>query len=527
MTITLHLPDGSNTQVDPKQQLVLMGPNGVGKTRFAVDLMGRNNPRAERISANRFIGLAALPRQADSDLKTNTQDAIRRQVSEYWEVHNEYTFLMSQILEEDKSAAQKYRNNHRSGEPLTEDLIETRLEKIVSLWHELFPGRTLHLDYEPKVSREGEPNPYATARMSEGERTALYLITRLVSTSKEIILVDEPEIHFHPLLARQFWNRMEESKPNTLFVYVTHDIPFALSRRNPLLYVVRSPGTFDLINGAEIPDDAINAILGAASFSISARRLIFCEGAIGEKDQAFLAAWYNCPSTAVIAVGGCERVQQCVAVFSANHATRNILALGHLDRDDWPDDLLTRNPQIKPLPVNEIEGLICFEPIFKALAIFYGHSDGDVLFRQFMDYARNSVRGMILNKTALNRAKLALELKQQDMRNSVRPDQDFSRMKAAYLAAAPTQSDAEAIIDNEVATLTAAMGSTDLLLKFPAKTYHGSFITLMHVAPEKAFSDICDALRASNLDLQNNEPKRRLREALIEALSEHMFPRQM
>ncbi|WP_298880699.1 AAA family ATPase [uncultured Bradyrhizobium sp.] len=513
--------------VDPTHQIILIGPNGVGKTRFAVDLVGRNNPRAERISANRFIGLAALPRQADNELKSNSQNALQRQLSEYWEVHNEYTFLMSQMLEEDKSAAQKYRKKHRNGETLPDELIETRLEKITSLWHRLFPGRTLNLDYEPTVLKDGDSTPYATARMSEGERTALYLITRLASSSREIILVDEPEIHFHPLLARQFWNEMEAFKQNALFVYVTHDIPFALSRKSPTIYVVRSPGTFDAINGSEIPNEAINAILGAASFSISASRLVFCEGAIGDTEQTLLSAWYNCPNTAVIPVGGCERVQQCVAVFNANHATRNITAIGHLDRDDWPDDMLTRSPMIKPLPVNEIEGLICFEPVFKALAVYYGHSDADARFQSFLELARNSVKGFILNKHALNRAKLVLELKQQDMRNSVKPDSDEGKMRAAYLAGVPTTADAETILNNEVTSLTAALASTDLLLKFPAKTYQGPFPAIMQVASKKAFTDICEVLTASDEELQKNEAKKVLKDSIVEALKGSFFDRRV
>jgi hypothetical protein len=320
---------------------------------------------------------------------------------------------------------------------------------------------------------------------------------------------------------------MELSKPDVLFMYVTHDIPFALSRNSPLLLIVRSPGTFDTINGSEIPSEAINAILGAASFSISATRLIFCEGVIGGTEQTFLSAWYNCPNTAVIAVGGCERVQQCVNVFSSNHATKNVAAFGHLDRDDWPDYVLTRNARIKPLPINEIEGLICYEPVFKALAIYYGHADGNARFQQFLEQARNGVRGLILNKHALNRAKLVLELKQQEMRNSVRPDQDQAKMRAAYLAAVPSQADAEAILDNEIASLTAALASTEMLLKFPAKTYSGPFPNLMQVSPDKAFADVCEALTAPADELQKNQNKRTLKDSLVLALKDHFFERQV
>jgi len=524
MQIALNLPNGTQEQADTARPIILLGPNGVGKTRFAVDLNNRNNPHSERITANRYIGLTDLPRQADNDLKSNTTSAMQRQNSEYWNVHNEYTFLMSQILEEDKSSAQKYREAHLNGAAIAPEFASTRLRKLTALWESLFPGRKLNLDYSPTVTRDGQA-AYPTGQMSEGERTALYLITRLVSSKAAILIVDEPEIHFHPLLAREFWNAMEAYKESTLFVYVTHDIPFALSRSNPLLYVVRSPGTFDVINDAEIPPEAINAILGAASFSISAKRLIFCEGSVGGKDNSLFSAWYNCPNTAVIPVGGCEMVERCVAVFNGNHATRNVTAFGHVDRDDWPDGILNRSDTVRPLPVNEIEGIICFEPIFHALAKFYNHPDGAALYNRFLQDAKNSVAGVILNKHALNRAKLVLELDQQEMRNSVKPNADRAIMRRDYLANITTPEHAATILDNEINALTAAATNNELLLKFPAKTYAGTFPHLMQVTAEKAFSDLCAALTAEDDGLADNAPKKELRDALIAALSDKFFAR--
>lgn len=524
MTIRLNLPDGTDIAANPSHPIILLGPNGVGKTRFAVDLHGRNNPNAERISANRFIGLTDLPRQADQDLKSNATDAMRRQNSEYWNVHNEYTFLMAQILEEDKSSAQKYRAAHLKRETISADLAATRLKKITDLWQSLFPGRTLALDYSPLVSRVGE-NPYPTGQMSEGERTALYLITRIVSSDKTIIIVDEPEIHFHPLLARQFWNAMEAYKKDALFIYVTHDIPFALSRSKPLLYIVRSPGSFDVINDAQIPDDAINAILGAASFSISASRLIFCEGGLDEADHKLLKAWYNCPKTAVIPVGGCDNVRQCVSVFNGNHATKNVVALGHIDRDDWSDEYLGRLIDITPLPINEIEGVVCYEPIFKALANYHGHNNIDQRYTSFVTAARNSVRGVILNKHALNRGKLILELKQQQMRNSVTANPDVIIMKSAFLSGVTDQAEAAQILDDQINILTAAINTTDLFKMFPAKTYQGGFQGQMGVTTETALELVCKVLTMSDAALAKEDSKAALKTAIIDALSPHLYIR--
>lgn len=511
--------------VEPSRSIVLLGPNGVGKTRFAVDVVQRNNPRADRISANRHIALKALPRQSDSDLKSNSTSAIQQQINEYWEVHNEYTYLMAEILEEDKSASQKFRALTLEGKLVPENLVQTRLQKITQWWQALFPGRTLQLDYTPQVLRAGE-QPYSTGRMSEGERTALYLITRLVSSNKSIILVDEPEIHFHPLLAREFWNQMERHKEDTLFIYVTHDIPFALSRKNPRLYVVRSPGTFDEIVGDNLPDDAVDTILGAASFSIAATRLVFCEGVVGQEDHALFSAWYSCPKTAVIPVGGCAVVKQCVEVFNSQHATSNVTAVGHIDRDDWPDTMLDGNAWVKAVPINEIEGIICYEPIFKALAAFYNKSDPNALYASFVAGSRSTINPGLLHKHVLNRAKLILELKQKEMRNAVNPHASFATMKSDYLAAVTSTAHAETILNDELATMQAALSiPEEMLRKFPAKTYQNAFAPLMQVQPTKAFEDICAVLKSSDESLKNEQSKLTLKNAIIAALSPHLFAR--
>jgi hypothetical protein len=523
MQIQLHFPDGTHEAVYSDHPIVLLGPNGVGKTRFAVDMAQRS--KADRISANRYIGLTDLPRQPDQDLKNHTKSALQRQLSQYWDVHNEYTFLMSQILEEDKSKAQTYREHHLAGKPIPDDLFKTRLRTITELWQGLFSGRTLKLDYSPTVTRFDSSQPYPTAQMSEGERTALYLITRIVDSGSNIIVVDEPEIHFHPLLARAFWNSMEAYKKDALFIYVTHDIPFALSRNEPSIYVIRTPGTFDKINKSDIPSDAINTILGAASFSIAATRLIFCEGKLDGPDHRLLKAWYNCPNTAVIPVGGCVHVKQCVDVFNGNHATKNVLALGHIDRDDWPDEYLNAQPSIKPLPVNEIEGVVCYEPIFKALLKYYNATNVDARYAAFLTAAQNSVRGIILNKTALNRAKLVLELREQKMRNSVVPDADPTVMRAAFSACIPTPADAETILDEQMALLASALIADDLFRKFPSKTYQGAFQTQTGVPTAKAFDDVCHVLALSPEILAKEVSKAALRETIISALQPHFFSR--
>ena len=106
---------------------------------------------------------------------------------------------------------------------------------------------------------------------------------------------------------------MEDSAPKTRFVYITHDIPLALSRRRAKFAIARSEVAADLLPAAStLPADLVAQVFGAASFSVTASRLVFCEGKPNSYDLEILGAWRNCPKTTVVAAGGCAAVKECV-----------------------------------------------------------------------------------------------------------------------------------------------------------------------------------------------------------------------
>lgn len=156
------------------------------------------------------------------------------------------------------------------------------LMKITDLWERLFHDRTISFyDYTPKVVSVvgADRAEYEAYRMSDGERVAIYLAGRVLNAKPSILVIDEPEVHFHSLLAVEFWNSLEEMRPDVRFVYITHDLPFSLSRRNAQFVVVRREQIPELVPlDQDLPASVAKAVLGAASFSMYARRLIFCEG---------------------------------------------------------------------------------------------------------------------------------------------------------------------------------------------------------------------------------------------------------
>jgi len=46
-----------------------------------------------------------------------------------------------------------------------------------------------------------------------------------------IFLIDEPEAHLHRGITDKLWNEIERIRPWSLFIYATHDLSFATTRR--------------------------------------------------------------------------------------------------------------------------------------------------------------------------------------------------------------------------------------------------------------------------------------------------------
>lgn len=178
--------------------------------------------------------------------------------------------------------------------------------------------------------------------MSDGERVAIYLIARVLRAPSGVIVVDEPEVHFHSLLARSFWNTLQAERLDCRFVFVTHDLAFALSRRGAEIGIVKNKDQVELVDpDAGIPLDIIEEILGAASLSLVAKRVVFTEGVSGASlDLVFYGAWFHEPDTTVVPVGGCRAVQEAVRVFQQRKVVSNADSLGIIERDYFPERYL-------------------------------------------------------------------------------------------------------------------------------------------------------------------------------------------
>lgn len=403
------LPNMS-TPLSGNEPIVILGANGSGKTKLAIELSKKTN--ADYIPALRNL---SIPDQLHNwTLQTATTEFISRtnqRKDRYWELINEIDVLFAKLLSAHASQAMNvYDQVKKTGTP--PPISDTVLDKTSDLWSIVFPGREISFkEYAPLVTSEYlGGSSYTAKHMSDGERTGLYLAARVLDSAQPIIVVDEPETHFHSRLAVRFWDALESKCADKRFIYITHDLTFALSRQDAQVVIVRAGQPPEALKSlSELPTDAINSILGAASFSVYARRIIFCEGEEGKSlDQELLRAWFHDKETALVPTGGCENVKRCTAAFTMNSVITGLKAIGIIDRDHWTDEILNNlGSDLHVLAVHEIESLYSIPEIYIAVAMHLGISENEAKnkYKNALSGFINNAKGSLTNKLIADRFK--------------------------------------------------------------------------------------------------------------------------
>lgn len=439
--IPIKLKD-ANDSLTGNSPIVIIGPNGSGKTRHATEMAQWND--AELIGALRDLSLPAnLPIQPLEEANTQLRQAFTRRRGRHWEVSNEINVLFSKLLAEDGAALYQWREDWEPGNPT--DPPHTKIQILSEFWREIYPGRSISFSGSNPIISNGNNRiddddnsieRYPVLHGSDGERVAVYLAGRVLNAEPGVLIVDEPEMHFHARLGVRFWNRLEAMRPDCRFVYVTHDLPFALSR-NDATFVVILPGgppqIVDLQKG--IPDQLAQSLLAAASFSIHATRIIFCEGAESSLDFELYSAWFRSDDNAVIPVGDCEHVVQCTVSFGNSTIIAGVQAIGIVDRDYWPERYLESLPEsVHALAVHEVENIFCLRLVFEPVARYIGIDDPSTAYDGFIAKSKAQFPQGLLNKQISERYRRSGEHEFRVAKNSLEITDNIEEMEPKHIA---------------------------------------------------------------------------------------------
>ena len=173
--------------------------------------------------------------------------------------------------------------------------------------------------------------------MSDGERVMLYMICQaLVVRKNSLLIIDEPELHIHKAIVNKLWTLLEQERPDCVFMYITHDLNFALSRNtDKILWMKNFDGEkweYEFINTndySDIPTDLLYEIIG------SRQKILFVEGTKDSYDTALYREVYN--NYHVIPCGSCQNVIRFVKSKKGYANLNSIDVKGIIDRDYRPE----------------------------------------------------------------------------------------------------------------------------------------------------------------------------------------------
>lgn len=386
------------------ENLVAIGANGSGKTSLAENIKRYVKTNCVVIGAQKLLLVPKLNSvldveyskkqlrdQQDKD-KALKQPLIYDQDDSVFknsiadDVADEFSAVINNLLATHNAQIHKFANDYAGDNTTLRE--KTILETVFDLWHKIMPQRELTCSDGINIMvTADDKSEYPAYQLSDGEKVTLYLIADVMQTPADsYIIVDEPETYLHKSIVNKLWDLLENErrKDRCVFVYLTHNIEFAVSRHAKKIWIKSYNTKEDLgwdikeIPDNDIPPELFFEILG------SRRPILFCEG-VKEKDKTCSDAQiYEVlyPQFTIKPVSSCKDVINYTKAFNAipNNSCK---AYGIIDADFRTVDQLKKlsEANIYALTVSEVENLFLSEAFLKGMAEWL-HRDPDAVFSE-------------------------------------------------------------------------------------------------------------------------------------------------
>ena len=369
-----------------QQNAVLVGANGCGKTSLANLLQQTLNVSdGIVIPAQKLLIIptfANTPNYSSAHShftkyqKTIFSDKVTFDAKEMDEVDwtltktmgSEMVKVMGMLLAQRQLAINKASTRYKEGEKVSVEDFRGILDEIIDIWNHLIEHRELFCNDNNQLQIKFGTTFYDAHQMSDGERVIIYLAGRVLLAPKGgIIIADEPELHLHKSIANKLWDILENKRQDCKFIYFTHDLDFATSRKcqKGWIRAFKYPNSWqvELISENEIPEELLLKLIG------SRKPILFCEGKQGSIDRHLFEILY--PQYTIQAVDSCKNVINYTRAFN-RVTTAYRKAIGIIDRDFRTNAQIESlsNDNIYSYDVAEIENLFLAEDFINEYSIF-------------------------------------------------------------------------------------------------------------------------------------------------------------
>lgn len=370
MEIQLPLNINKEEPVISANSLVVIGTNGAGKSSFGRALLTRYADRALKISGLHALFITGQPDEhTPSDEWMQLQMLIKERL--LLPRITEYEKMILRLQREEFEAAVNYKEACKLNAGL--EPPATKIDVIQQIWEQMFPHNRLvrKSGFIELTSAERSCNSYTAGRMSDSEKLVFYLIAAgLYAPANALLVIEEPETLLHSSIKNLLWDKIEELRPDCTFVYLTHDIDFALARRSSKRLWIRSYDAdhqiwdYELIeNNKSLPEELYMEVLG------SRKPILFIEGTDNNSiDNRLYSLVF--PDYMVKPMGGCQKVIETTKAFGQLKDFHMLESLGIVDRDRRTEgEIRYLNEQHIFVPsVAEVENLLMLEDVIKSVA---------------------------------------------------------------------------------------------------------------------------------------------------------------
>lgn len=386
MCINVNLPNNETRQFEQGKPIVLLGANGAGKTRLSVKIEELNDPTfnnssisesllVQRITAQKSLSLNEniVIKGLDSAEQEATVGSVAPHSSKFGHKYgrnpatlllNDYDKVLSLFFARNNKLVEEYHEECRIAQANNEELpppITSLKESAQEIWNYLLPKRKLDLSGN-EIHVLFNDERYHGKEMSDGERVILYMIVQALSVKQDsLLIIDEPELHIHKAILNKLWDKLEEVRQDCVFMYITHDLDFAVSRGvNEVLWVKSYNGNenwdyefLPLTDYSELPEGLLFEMIGTQ------KKIVFVEGNKDSLDYLLFQELYKDSNYHIIPCGGCAQVINNVKAKKGYSKLDYLEVYGIIDRDFRPESQLDslRKEGIFSLDVAEVENL--------------------------------------------------------------------------------------------------------------------------------------------------------------------------
>jgi len=440
-SIKISKPDDPtfSIEVATGRSVVIIGANGSGKTRLGVQVEANVKP-VVRISAhkslalNKAVELTSLDR-AEKSLRFGLPEGSESNKHGFrWgnnpAVHqlNDFDALLQCLFAEHNRTAVDFLT--LAEKDRTTPVPTSRLRQLKAVWDDLLPHRVLELreaTIEVIVKTGGQS--YAGSDMSDGERAIFYFLGQsLMAPGNSVIVVDEPEGHVHKAILGPLWDAIESARPDCGFLYITHDLDFAVTRPAAAKYFIRSyihnPQAWDI---AELPRDTGLPENVVAEIVGSRKPILFVEGERGSLDVTLYRHHYS--AFTIVPVGSCNAVVHSVATYKRSGELHWLEAHGLIDADHRSPESIAElaAKRVHVLPVAEVENLLLLPNVFSAVAEALALDPADTL-KKLTDKVLQVAAGLAESTSA----RYASRRLDERLKRIVNAAQDLATLQTSY-----------------------------------------------------------------------------------------------